>query len=199
MFKTLLMIIILQFTAFSLNYAQNTSIETKEHGQTTRVGIGPLLGWQKSSSADNGSLIPGIALRLRVSNAIGLEGSISYRSEEYANGALSVKTWPIMITGMIYPLQYFYGALGIGWYNTSFDYGDQQLSQTLTNNTQQNFGWHLGAGLEVPVTETINITSDIRYVLLNYDFGDLERAANSGDLISNFFVITLGASFRLHL
>lgn len=124
----------------------------------------------------------GAALRLRISDAVGLEGSINYRSEDYANGALNVKTWPIMITGLIYPVHYFYGAVGIGWYNTTFNYGDQPLLTTLQNNTQQNFGWHLGAGLEIPASQTL-----------------ITQAANSGDLISNFFVITIGASFRIHM
>lgn len=188
MFKKTVMMIILLFTAFGFINAQGIGI-----------GIGPQLGWQKSSSADNGSLMYGAALRLRISDAIGLEGSINYRSEEYANGALNVKTWPIMITGLIYPIQYFYGAIGIGWYNTTFDYGNQPIVQTLQNNTQQNFGWHLGAGLEVPASQTVNITGDIRYVFLNYDFGQLAQAAGSGDLISNFFVITVGVSFRIHM
>ena len=188
MFKKAVMMIIILLTTFGFTKAQGASI-----------GIGPQLGWQKSSSADNGNLMYGAALRLRVSNAVGLEGSINYRSEDYANGVLNVKTWPIMITGLIYSVRYFYGAIGIGWYNTSFDYGDQALSQTLLNNTQQNFGWHLGGGLEIPASQTINIIGDIRYIFLNYDFGDLTRAANSGDLISNFFVITLGASFRIYM
>lgn len=188
MFRKSVMIIIFLFAAFGFTKAQDF-----------RIGIGPQLGWQKSSSADKGSLMYGAALRIKVSKAVGLEGSINYRSEDYANGALNIKTWPIMITGLIYPVQYFYGAIGIGWYNTTFNYGNQPFVQALKNNTQQNFGWHLGAGAEVPVSETVNITGDIRYVFLNYDFGQLAQAANSGDLISNFFVITLGASFRINM
>ncbi|MDP4174697.1 MAG: outer membrane beta-barrel protein [Bacteroidota bacterium] len=188
MFKKLLLLCMLLFTGFGFISAQGISI-----------GIGPQLGWQKSSSADKGSLMYGAAIRFRISDAVGLEGSINYRSEDYANGALNVKTWPIMITGLIYPVNYFYGAIGIGWYNTTFNYGDQPFVQTLQNNTQQNFGWHLGAGVEIPANQRLNITADIRYVFLNYDFGDLARVANSGDLISNFFVITIGASFRIHM
>lgn len=198
MFKQFLMIGMLLLTGFGFTIAQETD-KPKTNTQVPRFGIGPQLGWQKSSSADNGTLMPGAALRIRISEAFGLEGSINYRSEDYADGALTVKTWPIMITGMIYPVRYFYGAIGIGWYNTSFDYGNQTFTQTLKDNTQQNFGWHLGGGLEVPATKVINITADIRYVFLNYDFGELEKAANSGDLISNFFMITVGASFKLHL
>ncbi|MGE5499819.1 MAG: outer membrane protein [Syntrophothermus sp.] len=188
MFKQLLLIGMLLFTGMSFINAQGISI-----------GIGPQLGWQKSSSADKGSLMYGAALRLRVSEAIGLEGSINYRSEDYANGALNVKTWPIMVSGLIYPVNYFYGLIGIGWYNTTFKYGSQTIVQALQDNTQQNFGWHLGGGVEIPATKTLNITADIRYVFLNYDFGQLSQAAGSGDLISNFFVITLGASFRVHM
>lgn len=196
MLKIPVMIIIILFTAAGFMSAQ----EENEIKKTSMgISFGPQLGWQKSSSADNGSLMFGAALRLRVSESLGLEGSINYRSEDYADGGLTVRTWPIMITGLVYPLQYFYGAIGIGWYNTSFDYENQSLAQTFENNTQQNFGWHLGAGLEVPATSTIKVTGDIRYVFLNYDFGDLEQAINSGDLISNFFVISLGVQFQVHM
>ncbi|MGE5497292.1 MAG: outer membrane beta-barrel protein [Syntrophothermus sp.] len=162
------------------------------------IGIGPQIGWQKASSADNGRLMYGAALRLKASPAIGIEGSINYREEEYANGGLKVRTWPVMVTGLFYPIPFVYGAIGVGWYNTTFDYGQKLTVENLKNNTQQNFGWHLGGGLEVPLGQTVMLTGDIRYVFLNYDFGDLANKAQTGDLSSNFYVITVGLLFGIN-
>lgn len=162
------------------------------------IGIGPQLGWQKSSSADNGSLMYGAALRLKLSQAIGIEGSVNYRQEEYANGGLTIRSWPVMVTGLIYPIPVVYGAVGVGWYNTTFDYSQELTLKNLANNTQQNFGWHLGAGVEVPLGQAAWLTGDVRYVFLNYDFGQLATAASTGDLSSNFFVITVGLLFGFH-
>lgn len=162
------------------------------------VGIGPQLGWQKSSSADNGSLMYGAALRLKLSQAIGVEGSVSYRQEEYANGGLKVSSWPVMVTGLFYPFPVVYGLVGVGWYNTTFDYSNQLTLQNLQNNTTSNFGWHLGGGVEIPLGQNLLLTGDIRYVFLNYDFGQLASKAQTGDLSSNFYVIAVGLLFGIH-
>ncbi|MGE5399562.1 MAG: outer membrane beta-barrel protein [Ignavibacteriales bacterium] len=162
------------------------------------IGIGPQLGWQKSSSADNGALMYGAALRVKLSPAIGIEGSINYRQEKYADGGLTVRSWPVMVTGLIYPIPVVYGAIGVGWYNTTFDYSQELTLKNLQNNTTQNFGWHLGGGLELPLGKSAWLTGDIRYVFLNYDFGQLATQASTGDLSSNFFVITVGLLFGIH-
>jgi hypothetical protein len=36
-------------------------------------------------------------------------------------------------------------------------------------------------------------------MIILFDFGHLAQAASTGDLISNFFVITVGASFRINM
>lgn len=162
------------------------------------IGIGPQLGWQKASSAEDGSFMYGAALRLKLSQAIGIEGSVNYRQEDYANGGLEVSSWPVMVTGLFYPIPVVYGAIGVGWYNTTFDYGDQLSLQNLEDNTTSNFGWHLGGGLEFPIGKNVLLTGDIRYIFLNYDFGDLASRAQTGDLSSNFYVITLGLLFGIH-
>ncbi|MGE5411032.1 MAG: outer membrane beta-barrel protein [Clostridiales bacterium] len=162
------------------------------------IGIGPVLGWQKSSSADKGNLMYGAALRLKLSEAIGIEGSINYRQEEYANGGLKVRSWPVMVTGLFYPFPIVYGLIGVGWYNTTFDYSNQLTLQNLQNNTTSDFGWHLGGGVEVPLGENLMLTGDIRYVFLNYDFGQLAQKAQTGDLNSKFYVISVGLLFGIH-
>ncbi len=90
------------------------------------VGFGPVLGWTKARDADAGKLTGGLAMRLKLSPALGVEGSIMYREDKYNNGAVTASTWPVQVTGLIYLVPMVYGAIGAGWYHTTLDY-DQSV------------------------------------------------------------------------
>ena len=158
------------------------------------VSFGPQVGYYKAQDAD-GNFMGGAAWRFKFTPMLGLEASINYRQEKYADGALTVRSWPIMVTGLIYPLPFVYGAMGAGWYNTTIDY-DQDLStvHAFKDETTQEFGWHFGGGAELPVSSSFLLTGDIRYVFLNYDFQEIPGSAN---LESNFFVVSVGLLYRL--
>lgn len=106
---------------------------------------------------------------------------------------LTVRSWPIMVTGLIYPLPILYGAIGGGWYNTTFDY-DQTALDIIEDETTQEFGWHFGAGLELPLGPKTKLSGDIRYVFLDYTF---ESIPGAEDLDSDFYVISIGLFFGL--
>ena len=156
------------------------------------ISLGPQVGYYKAQSADQSALMGGAALRLKLMS-LGIEASINYRQEKYANGALTVSSWPVMVTGLIYPLPIVYGAIGFGWYNLKFDY-DQSKLPFFVDETISKVGWHFGGGVELPVGPNIKLTGDIRYVFLNYDF---KQIPGTGDLKSNFTVITVGLLFGL--
>ncbi|NIV10927.1 MAG: outer membrane beta-barrel protein [Aliifodinibius sp.] len=158
------------------------------------INLGPQLGYQKAADADGGKFMGGAAMRLKLSSSLGVEGSINYRQEDYANGNLTVKSWPVMVTGLIYPLPIVYGAVGAGWYNTTFDFNQENLSMAFEDETKQEFGWHFGAGVELTAGSNLKLTGDIRYVFLNYDF---EQIPGTGELNSDFYVITAGLLFGL--
>lgn len=188
--------------ALLLFFAAETNAQL---GVTPKIGlgIGPVVGYQKAGDADNGRFMFGAALRLRLSEALGAEASINYRQEKYGNGAVTVKSWPIMVTGMLYPIPFVYGLLGAGWYNTTFDYSNNvknsvtALGFSLGDKNIQRFGWHVGAGLELDTGTGTKLFGDIRYVFLNYSLDNLAtQAVNSlKDLNSNFFVVSVGLLF----
>lgn len=157
------------------------------------INIGPELGFYKAQDADNGSFIGGVACRLKLMPMLGAEASIAYRQETYGNNVVTVRSWPVMVTGLIYPLPIVYGAIGAGWYNLTFDYNQDKVP-LLTDETTQKFGWHLGGGVELPAGPNIKLTGDIRYVFLNYNFKDFP---GSSDLKSDFYVITAGILFGI--
>ncbi len=161
------------------------------HAQS--IGIGPQVGYYRAQDADEGSFTGGAAVRVKVIPFLGFEASIGYRQEKYADDLLTVRSWPVMVTGLIYPLPVIYGAMGFGWYNTTFDY-DQDRLPLLKDDTAQKVGWHFGGGVELPVGARVKLTADIRYVFLDYDFEDVPGSA---DMSSNFYVVTAGLLFGL--
>lgn len=174
-----------------------TSVFT--NAQTAKTYIGPQLGWQKASNADNGEFMPGAVMRIKFSPSFAFEGSINYRAEDYDNGNVTVKTWPVMLSGLIYPINTVYGLAGVGWYNTSVNYSDELHGMGLSDKTSQKFGWHFGVGAEFPLSENSNpastiLKTDFRYVFLNYNF---EKVPGSPDIRSDYFVLTVGLLFGL--
>ena len=157
------------------------------------INLGPQLGYYKAQDADDGTYTGGVTMRLKFMSVFGVETSINNRQEKYANGALTVRSWPVMVTGLIYPLPIVYGAMGFGWYHVTLHY-DQSRLPLFTDETVQKVGWHFGGGLEFPITTYLLLTGDFRYVFLNYDF---KAIPVSGGLKSNFTVITVG--FLLNL
>lgn len=156
--------------------------------------LGPQLGFYNAGDADDPRIMIGGALRLKLSDILGIEGSINYRKEEYAGGRVSVRSWPVMVTGLLYPLPVLYGAVGAGWYNSNFEYNIPQIGVSLESETKQEFGWHFGGGVELPLGGKSKLVGDIRYVFLNYDF---RQFPGSSGLSADFYVITVGLLFGL--
>lgn len=152
--------------------------------------FGPQLGYYKATDADNGEAMYGAALRLKILPFLGVEGSINYRQEDYGDNLVTVRSWPVMVTGLVYPMPFVYGALGAGWYNTTFDYNNDLTD--LGSETKQEFGWHAGGGVELPLGTVAKLTGDIRYVFLDYSFADVPELPETD---ANFYVITVGLLF----
>ncbi|HQV32726.1 MAG TPA: outer membrane beta-barrel protein [Calditrichia bacterium] len=165
-------------------------------GFSQNLYIGPQIGLFKAKDSDGNNMHLGAVLRLRPSEALGIEGSIGYRKENYNNDAITVKSFPVMVTGLFYPVPVAYGAIGAGWYNTRIEYDTDVFGGLFQNaeETHQEFGWHFGGGVELPLSRSTRLSGDIRYVFLNYDF---EELPGSDNISSNFYVIDIGLLFKL--
>ncbi|MBN1895164.1 porin family protein [bacterium] len=157
------------------------------------LGLGPQVGIYKSKDADESSTMFGLALRTKLLPTLGIEGSINYRQEKYMDGYVTVKSWPIQATGLIYVLPILYGAAGMGWYNVTIDYKDTP-GMELKDETARRIGWHFGGGLELPLGPSMTLAGDVRYVFLDYKFKDVPGA---GDQKNDFYVITVSLLFGL--
>jgi hypothetical protein len=152
--------------------------------------IGPQVGFHKAQDADDGKVMGGLAMRFKLTPGFGIEGSVNYRQEEFGN-ALTVRSWPVMASALIYPLPMIYGAIGAGWYNTKYEV--ELAGVTVAEDRQQESGWHVGGGAEVPLGTMAKLTGDIRWVFLNYDFEDVPDVEVDRD----FYVVTVGFLFGL--
>jgi hypothetical protein len=156
--------------------------------------LGPNVGIFKSNDSDNANVLYGVNLRIKSSPIFGIEGAISYRQEKYSNESVTVKTWPITVTALLYPLPIAYGAMGAGWYNTTIEYDPVFFNLEDNSRTTREFGWHFGGGVELPAGKATKVFGDIRYTFLDYNF---EALPTSDDIDSNFYVITIGFLWEL--
>jgi opacity protein-like surface antigen len=180
--------------ATSNSYSQSRSSEAAI--QNT-IGFGPRLGYYKANDADEGNFYGGLQTRLRFGPVFGLEGSVEYRAgQEYSVAGQSVKTKFVPVTAsalMFLPVsENFapYGIAGLGAYYTIFDY-DGPVSDESDN--EFNMGYHLGFGIELPISSKSALNFDYRYLFLNPDDNEenLEGASHSGN------VFTVGLMFYL--
>lgn len=179
-----------------LTFGPLAAVSLAQTGGGSRAFIGPFLGIQRSDGSDQANYLAGAALRLKLLPNLAVEGSIAYRDEKYADEALTVRSWPVCVTGLIYPVPIIYGGLGAGWYNTTLDYSDELNEAGLADVTNQEFGWHVAVGAELPLSEKMHLFGDVRYVFINYDIEDLPDALVDG-VDANFYSISVGVLFAL--
>ena len=129
----------------------------------TNFYLGPHLGIQKSDGAESANYLVGATARVKLMPILGIEGDIGYRQEKYGSGAVTVRNWPTTVTGLLYPLPFIYGGVGGGWYNTTFDYADSYNDAGFEDETTNEFGWHLLAGLELPALSRVKLFGDVRF------------------------------------
>jgi opacity protein-like surface antigen len=158
------------------------------------IGIGPQIGYQRSGDADAGEFMYGGFFRAKLSNAFGIEASLNYRHEEYANGMITVRSWPVLLSALVYPFPMFYGIAGGGWHHTTIDFDPGFSQQDLADQTSNPFGWHLGAGVEIPMGESVKLTGDVKYVFLDYAFQDFLNTPIN-DYNNNFYIVNVGLAF----
>ncbi len=193
MYKKIFYMIIISLGVMSFIYGQESEGKNDSQDYRTKihnpVAVGVQAGFQKAADADNGKFMGGGLVRAYLTNAVAFEASINYRKEEYKDGAISVSSWPVQLSGLFYPVEYLYGVVGVGWYNAKIEYSG--ALNDIPDKTSQKFGWHFGAGLDIPMGERAFLFGDFRYVFLNYDFQDVPGTEINND----YFQINAGIMF----
>ncbi|HLR76935.1 MAG TPA: porin family protein [Balneolaceae bacterium] len=173
----------------------------QSYNNNSNIMLGPRVGYYKASDADDGVFTLGLQLRGHISKWFGLELAASYRSStefDYNIGGdnYSAKTGfvPITASAMLYlPINEHllpYGTAGVGGYYTFRDTDAEGLPADFGDHYSDKFlfGYHLGFGLEVPISNAIAIDADYRYIWINHDDNRDDFDGNS---------ITFGVMFYL--
>lgn len=145
--------------------------------------IGPQLGYfaPKEKGVD-GTVLFGGAARLKL-GSLGAEAAINYRqqTEDIYGGELKTAFYPVMVSGLFYPLPIVYATAGIGWYNYKItwksSFGD-------VSETGSEIGYHLGGGAEIPLGSVV-LSGDIKYIFMKYQFEDSDVEYNADGFVIN--------------
>jgi opacity protein-like surface antigen len=141
------------------------------------LGIGGRYNYNETLDTDRNAHMGGAMLRAR-NNYFGLEGSVDYHEDELLTET-DLKTWPISASILAFPLPVLYGIAGLGWYNTTVDFPE---NASVDDQTDSSLGYHIGGGVELPVTNVIRFTSDVRWLFVDYEFDEIpESAVNEVD------------------
>lgn len=129
-------------------------------------GLGPRGGFYDARDGDEGTFTGGLQARMRVLPFLGIEGSVDYHQSEFANGTMEVRTYPVMVSGLLYffpnPVISPYLLAGVGWHFQDIEF------QTGTDRSTQ-FGGQAGAGFDIPLGSHTTLDLDVRYIFLNFD------------------------------
>jgi hypothetical protein len=126
----------------------------------------PSVGLQKAvKGSDEVKPYYGLALRAKILPALKAEIGAAYRTDDFssATGDFTVKSWPLTASLWLSPIPALYAGGGVGWYNQSFEF---PAGSGLENHTRQDFGMHVGGGLELPVAPSVGLDLNGRYVFL---------------------------------
>ncbi|HEU4724445.1 MAG TPA: outer membrane beta-barrel protein [Candidatus Eisenbacteria bacterium] len=152
--------------------------------------IVPSVGYSKGVDSDEAKSNLGLAIRGNLAGpAVQAELGTSYRSEERFGGDLKLRMVPVTASILVRPVPMLHADVGAGWYFTKFDYNDALL---IDDETSQDFGVHLGGGLQVPVAPRAALDLTGRYVFMQDQESKLVPATFDPD----FWNMSLGLAFK---
>ncbi len=155
------------------------------------LAIGPLVGYNKGEDIKTNYTLS-IAARFSILS-FGIEGSVGYKTQKYEGDIMETKTYPVMVTGLLYLLPIAYLQAGAGWYHTKLDFNKLLNTAGVNDETKTEFGYHAGAGVELPLGSII-LTGDIKYVLLDLKLDSIIGLRN---VKSNHYMINAGLLFKI--
>jgi outer membrane protein W len=138
------------------------------------LGAGVSASYTNATSADGGSLSGAVQVRARLTGSIAVEGLLTYRRETHSlagERVLLVEEVPVQISGMLFFLTrgavqpYVLG--GIGYYYVHTKGEGARVGDG--SHSENKFGFHGGAGVDVRVATRASLFADVRRVFLDVD------------------------------
>ncbi|HEY6572954.1 MAG TPA: outer membrane beta-barrel protein [Candidatus Eisenbacteria bacterium] len=152
--------------------------------------IVPSIGLTRAADSDETKSNLGLALRGNLAGPmVQTELGVGYRRENFFDGDLAVKTIPITVSLLVRPVPSLHADVGAGWYHSKYEYADALL---LADETKQEFGVHLGGGVQVPMAPRAAIDLTGRYVLMR----DQESKLVPEKFNPDFWTMSLGLAIK---
>jgi opacity protein-like surface antigen len=129
---------------------------------------------------------------VRAGSMFGVEGAVDYRNEDLGSGA-ELRTWPVTVSLIVAPIPLVYGVAGVGWYNTTLE--TPGLLGT-SEETSTDFGYHVGAGAQLPILPMLSLVGDVRYSYVDYDLDAFTSSVSEMEK-GNYVSVNVGAMFQL--
>ena len=152
--------------------------------------IVPQVGLSRTVEGDNDAqMFYGLAFRGALAPILKSEIGLGYRSESIANDLIDVHTWPVTASLYLTPVPTLYAGGGVGWYHTTFNYDD---ALPFENETNQDFGLHVGGGFNIPISPSVGLDLNGRYVWME----DQESPQIPTSFDPDFWSSTLGLAIK---
>ena len=157
-----------QESAYSITFPEFSAVEKFQPD----VLIGPRAGFVMATDADEAVPFLGFGARFPVASIAAVEFSFDVWQDEFLGGDAKVLHYPVMVSGMFYfpletPSTAPYIIAGVGMHNFKFEYSGSLSGQN--NDTDAEFSFHGGAGLELTIGRFLKVHMDVRWILMDPD------------------------------
>lgn len=161
--------------------------------------VGARVGYLHGRDADRGTWTGGVQARLYVLEGyLGVEASIEFHQDEFLDGDVTVTTYPVQVTALLFPLAgqkeipvQPYGLFGAGWYYTHTNY--QGSLNATDDETDSTHGFHAGAGGEIKLSDKFVLNGDFRWVFIDEPGVDNSQLE---DEEFDFWQVTAAVSYK---
>lgn len=159
-------------------------------------GIGPRVGFYKSEDAEDIYGFLGFQARFKFTEVFVGELSIDWREDIYDLGygdELIVTQYPVLLSAIFNLMPSSpvtpYVIVGAGWYNInqSYEYDDYSV-----DDTTQEFGYHLGGGVDFRFKSSMALNADVRYNML-----EIEQDEDIDEIDAGGWIFSTGFTFYL--
>ncbi len=159
------------------------------------IAVGPGYGFYYSPDTDS-KMNDVIKVRGRFRyDTFGCEASIGYKNEMYGRETVWVRSWPIQLSGFLYPVSFLYLGGGAGLYDIYIDY-NQGIPGLMSyeNESKKKFGVHLCLGVEKRMSRTSIFSLEISKSWIDYAFREF---SGSSSLDTNSLAVEATLLFQL--
>lgn len=152
----------------------------------------PSIGLQRSvNGGDDAKPYYGLAVRGQLAPFLKAEIGGAYREDKVSGGDFTVKSWPITTSLWLTPMPVVYAGGGVGWYNTTTHFAP---ALNRSDETDQDFGAHVGGGLQIPLAPSAALDLNGRYIFLPKKGNDPMPQVRNWD--PSFWTTTLGLAIH---